>query len=61
MVDGIVRQQEIVIKAIGERLKGTAGIAGATEVGKGEIVLVVDVASLIDQFGEKARERRVYA
>lgn len=61
VVDAIVRQQEIVIKSIGQRLKGTPGIAGATEVGKGEIVLVIDVASLIDRFGDKARERRVYA
>ena len=41
-VDAIIRQHEIVIKSIGERLKGTPGIAGATEVGKGEIVLVID-------------------
>ena len=41
----------IVIKSIGERLKKIPGIAGATEVGENEIVLVVDVGSLIDQFG----------
>jgi two-component system chemotaxis sensor kinase CheA len=59
VVDGIVRQHEIVIKSIGERLKGTPGIAGATELGRGEIVLVVDVASLIEAFGGKAREARI--
>jgi len=61
VVDGIVRQQEIVIKSIGERLKGTPGIAGATEVGDGEIVLVIDVASLIEAFGGKARQVRASA
>jgi len=61
VVDGIVRQHEIVIKSIGERLKGTPGIAGATEVGKGEIVLVIDVASLIEAFGGRAREVRASA
>jgi two-component system chemotaxis sensor kinase CheA len=61
VVDAIVRQQEIVIKSIGERLKGTPGIAGATEVGDGEIVLVIDVASLIEAFGGKARQVRASA
>ncbi|HLJ73795.1 MAG TPA: chemotaxis protein CheA, partial [Thermoanaerobaculia bacterium] len=61
IVDAIVRQQEIVIKSIGERLARTPGIAGATEIGEGEIVLVIDVASLMDAFGGQARERRSYA
>jgi len=61
VVDAIVRQQEIVIKSIGERLARTPGIAGATEVGDGDIVLVVDVASLMEKFGGKAREKRALA
>ncbi len=58
LVDELVRQQEVVIKSIGERLKTIPGIAGATEVGEGEIVLVIDVGTLIEQFGGKAREAR---
>jgi two-component system chemotaxis sensor kinase CheA len=58
LVDSLVRQQEVVIKSIGERLKTIPGIAGATEVGEGEIVLVIDVGTLIEQFGGKAREMR---
>jgi two-component system chemotaxis sensor kinase CheA len=58
LVDRLVRQQEVVIKSIGERLKTIPGIAGATEIGEGEIVLVIDVGSLIDRFGGKAREER---
>jgi len=58
LVDDLISQQEIVIKSIGQRLKSTAGIAGATETGDREIVLVVDVASLIDHFGAPAREAR---
>lgn len=61
LVEALVRQQEIVIKSIGERLKKTPGIAGATEVGESEIVLVVDVGSLIDRFGGRAREARAFA
>jgi two-component system chemotaxis sensor kinase CheA len=58
LVDALVRQQEVVIKSIGERLKSIPGIAGATEVGEGEIVLVIDVGTLIDAFGGAAREMR---
>src|SRR4051794_19388799 len=58
LVDALVRQQEVVIKSIGERLKTIPGIAGATEIGEGEIVLVIDVGTLIDAFGGAAREMR---
>lgn len=58
LVDSLVRQQEIVIKSIGERLKSIPGIAGATEIGDNEIVLVIDVGSLIDHFGGSARASR---
>lgn len=61
LVTALVRQQEVVIKSIGERLKTIPGIAGATEVGEGEIVLVVDVGSLIDHFGGRARQTRAQA
>lgn len=58
LVDALVRQQEIVIKSIGERLKSIPGIAGATEVGENEIILVVDVGSLVDHYGSSARQMR---
>lgn len=61
LVDALVRQQEIVIKSIGERLKSTPGIAGATELGENEIILVIDAGSLIDNFGGRAREYRAAA
>jgi two-component system chemotaxis sensor kinase CheA len=58
LVDALVKQHEVVIKSIGARLKSVPGIAGATEIGEGEIVLVIDVGTLIDRFGGKAREAR---
>ena len=61
LVNALVRQQEVVIKSIGERLKTIPGVAGATEIGESEIVLVVDVGSLIDHFGGRAREARAQA
>lgn len=58
LVDALVRQQEIVIKSVGERLKSIPGIAGATEIGENEIVLVVDLGSLIENYGTEARSGR---
>jgi two-component system, chemotaxis family, sensor kinase CheA len=58
LVDRIVRQQEIVIKSVGDRLKRIPGIAGATEIGENEAILVVDTGSLIDHFGSSARLSR---
>jgi two-component system chemotaxis sensor kinase CheA len=49
VVDRLVGQQEIVIKNIGEKLKNIPGIAGATETGDNDVVLVLDVESLIDE------------
>lgn len=58
LVDAIVRQQEIVIKSVGERIKKIPGIAGATEIGENEAILVVDTGSLIESFGSRARSSR---
>ncbi|MBW3566108.1 MAG: chemotaxis protein CheA [Acidobacteria bacterium] len=58
MVDRIIRQQEVVIKSIGRRLEGVPGVAGATEIGEDDAVIVVDTSSLIASFGAPAREKR---
>ncbi|MFY9270249.1 MAG: chemotaxis protein CheA [Candidatus Manganitrophaceae bacterium] len=49
LVDAIEGQQEIVIKPLGEVLKEVSGIAGATELGNGQTVLVLDVAALVEE------------
>lgn len=49
IVDRLHRQQEVVIKSIGSRLKNIPGIAGAAELESGSLVLVLDVASIMDQ------------
>ena len=48
-VDDLVRQQDVVIKSLGARLEGVPGIAGATDLGDREPVLVADVASLVEE------------
>lgn len=47
IVDSLVGQEEIVIKSLGEYLKGMDGIAGATIRGDGGVTLIVDVAALM--------------
>jgi len=48
IVDTLVGQEEIVIKSLGEYLKGIEGVAGATIRGDGGVTLIVDVVALMD-------------
>lgn len=48
MVDELFGQHEIVIKSLGEYFRGIRGFAGAAEIDKHEIILVIDVDVLID-------------
>jgi two-component system chemotaxis sensor kinase CheA len=47
IVDDLVGEQEIVIKNLGRQLTKVGGIAGATLLGSGEVILVLHVADLI--------------
>jgi two-component system chemotaxis sensor kinase CheA len=47
VVDRLVGQQDIVIKALGRSLKRVRGFAGATELGDQRVGLVLDAAALI--------------
>jgi two-component system, chemotaxis family, sensor kinase CheA len=49
LVDEIMGQQEIVIKSLGEYFTGLAGFAGAAEIGKHEVILVLDVDSITEK------------
>jgi chemosensory pili system protein ChpA (sensor histidine kinase/response regulator) len=46
-VDALVGTREVVIKALGPQLSELAGIAGATILGDGRVVLILDVPSLM--------------
>jgi len=48
IVDNLVGQEEIVIKSLGDYLKGIEGIAGATIRGDGGVTLICDVVALMD-------------
>lgn len=47
LVDELVRKEELVVKDLGDHLKKVAHIAGATVLGTGEAVLILDISSLI--------------
>jgi two-component system chemotaxis sensor kinase CheA len=48
-VDDLLGQQDVVIKSLGSALRGVPGIAGATELGGGRTVLLLDVAALVEE------------
>jgi two-component system chemotaxis sensor kinase CheA len=48
IVDGLVGQEEIVIKSMGDYLKGIEGIAGATIRGDGGVTLITDVSAMMN-------------
>jgi two-component system chemotaxis sensor kinase CheA len=56
IVDDMVGQQDIVIKALGKALARIPGIAGATELGGQQTVLVLDVAALVEEALSRAAE-----
>jgi len=57
VVDRLVGQQDVVIKALGKSLKSVRGFAGATELGDQRVGLVIDVAALIDEVMSTEKER----
>jgi two-component system chemotaxis sensor kinase CheA len=49
LLDELLGQEEIVIKSLGETMKGIEGIAGGAILGDGRIGLILDVAGLLDR------------
>jgi two-component system chemotaxis sensor kinase CheA len=49
LVDELFGQQEIVIKSLGDYFKKLLGFAGAAEIGKHEVILVLDIESIISE------------
>ena len=59
IVDRLVGQQDIVIKALGKSLKNARGFAGATELGDQRVGLVLDAAALIAEVLGSGGEKRL--
>lgn len=50
VVDQLVGQEEVVIKALGAKLHGLDGLSGATITGDGKIALILDVPGLVKKY-----------
>jgi two-component system chemotaxis sensor kinase CheA len=46
-VDGLLGQQEVVVKSVGSYLGEIEGLAGATILGDGRVVVILDMATLL--------------
>lgn len=53
VVDGLLGQEEVVIKPLGTSLQGTPGMAGATITSDGSIALILDVPGLLKKYARK--------
>ncbi|MFB4204171.1 chemotaxis protein CheA [Arhodomonas sp. KWT2] len=53
VVDEVIGLEEVVIKPLGAILHGLPGLAGSTITGDGSIALIVDIPSLIKQYGSR--------
>ena len=47
LTDEMIASQEIVVKSVGPQIAGIRGISGATILGDGSIVLILDIAALV--------------
>ena len=47
LMDEMIASQEIVVKSVGPQLAGIRGISGATILGDGRIVLILDINALV--------------
>ncbi|WP_434930140.1 chemotaxis protein CheA [Shewanella sp. HL-SH5] len=55
VVDGLIGQEEVVIKPLGSMLQGTPGMAGATITSDGGIALILDVPGLLKQYAKNKK------
>lgn len=51
VVDRLRAQEEVVIKSLGEFLADVTGVAGATITGDGKVVLILDMADMVQKIG----------
>ncbi|HEV2978579.1 MAG TPA: Hpt domain-containing protein [Casimicrobiaceae bacterium] len=58
-VDEMIGNQEVVVKNIGPQLARVSGIAGATVLGTGEVVLIINPVQLAQRVGTEAEESMV--
>ena len=55
-VDALNEPQEIVVKSLGEYVGGARGVSGASILGDGRVVLIMDIPTLISGVGLRSRK-----
>lgn len=55
VVDSVLRQQDILVKSLNETFAGIKGISGATILGDGQVILVLDIGQLVNKTFKKAQ------
>ena len=58
-VDALNEPQEIVVKSLGEYVGGARGVSGASILGDGRVVLIMDIPTLISGVGMRSRKSTV--
>jgi two-component system chemotaxis sensor kinase CheA len=59
VVDRLLGQQEIVIKALDDYLGELPGISGGTVLGDGSISMIVDISSILSRMSSLTKERTI--
>jgi two-component system chemotaxis sensor kinase CheA len=58
VVDGLIGQEEVVIKSISDNFRNVPGISGASIMGDGSVSLILDVASMFGMLAERGARRQ---
>lgn len=49
-IDGVIGSREVVVKSVGPQISSVAGIFGATIMGDGSVVMILDLAPLVRRY-----------
>ncbi|MFN3637360.1 MAG: Hpt domain-containing protein [Chloroherpetonaceae bacterium] len=60
-VEKLIGKEEIVVKSLGRHLRNVRGIIGATILGDGQVVIILDIEYLLRPIGERGEEVRIQA
>ena len=60
-VEKLIGKEEIVVKSLGRHLRNVRGIIGATILGDGQVVVILDIEYLLRPIGERGEDVQVQA
>ena len=58
VVDGLVGQEDVIIKSLGNSLRSVRGFVGATDLGDQQVALVLDASALFSEYFEMTEGHR---